>query len=80
MLQQRHLPPSATPLWLGQMCLARRQLGFTVSKQLIAKCVSLSLCRRIFDVNALLGPSEKNANMAGFRYKLVRLQDLFQEE
>lgn len=26
------------------------------------------LCRGIFDVNALLGPSEKNDNAAGFRY------------
>lgn len=34
----------------------------------LAKCVSMSLCRGIFDVNALLGPSEKNDNTAGFRY------------
>lgn len=81
MLLQRRLPPPATPLWSGQMRLVCRQLRFTVSKQLIAECVSLSLCRGIFDVRALLGLSEKTDNMAGCRYLSWSVsRTFFQEE
>lgn len=63
------------------MCLVRRQLGFTVSKQLTAKCVSLSLCRGVFDADAVLGPSEKNDNGGGFSLsELDSLQDLESNE
>lgn len=34
----------------------------------LAKCVSMSLCRGRFDVQALLEPSENDDNMAGCRY------------